>query len=288
MVAVTGANRGGERVYAQKIRYRASGLVKQVSYGNGRLNFVDPMGMFRQGPCRSGYDYATGACRDTDGGGGGVNWLLWRFYFGSSPQPSISDDWGGGGGGGGGAAAPVLTQTVSIKGPCNVPDFASLSQAKQSQLEQLGVSASQWNSLSNNQRLGFFNVTGAIAAAGLSLSGWRVHWDAGGIQPDRTIFVAGAGATNLLVQVQASNPFSRDTGDGHGAYSESYRRNVFSKSLQLSFTRDGKYLDADIDRFSPLAVDRLSHVGKMFHRSVVCGYKTRVPARATPQNDRMD
>ncbi len=259
---------------------------------NDPVNFVDPMGMFRQGPCRSGYDYATGACRDTDGGGGGVNWLLWRFYFGSSPQPSISDDWSGGGGGGGGAPMPVLTQTVSIKGPCNVPDFASLSQAKQSQLEQLGVSASQWNSLSNNQRLGFFNFTGAIAAAGLSLSGWRVHWDAGGIQQDRTFFVAGAGATNLLVQVQASNPFSRDTGDGHGAYhgaySESYRRNVFSKSLQLSFTRDSKYLDADIDRFSPLAFDRLSHVGKMFHRSVVCGCKTRVPARATPQNDRMD
>ena len=36
VVAVTGANRGGERVYAQKIRYRSSGLVKQVSYGNGR------------------------------------------------------------------------------------------------------------------------------------------------------------------------------------------------------------------------------------------------------------
>jgi hypothetical protein len=105
--------------------------------------------------------------------------------------------------------------------------------------------------LSNNQRLGFFNVTGAIAAAGLSLSGWRVYWDAGGIQPDRTFFVAGAGATNLLVQVQASNSFSRDIGGGHGAYSESYRRNVFSKSLQLSFTPDGKYLDADIDIYNP-------------------------------------
>ena len=40
VVAVTRANRGGERVCAQNIGYRASGLVKQVSYGNGRQQSV--------------------------------------------------------------------------------------------------------------------------------------------------------------------------------------------------------------------------------------------------------
>lgn len=133
---------------------------------------------------------------------------------------------------------------------CNVPDYNGLSQARRDKLAQQGVSPEQWNSLKNKQRLGYFNITAAIAAAGLSLLGWLVDWAAGGIQQDRTFFRAGPGATNLLAQVRSSNLFSRS--NGHKPNNpEGYRFVSLIRSPQLSFSTDGLRLDADIDFFNP-------------------------------------
>lgn len=56
---------------------------------------------------------------------------------------------------------------------------------KPGKMKQRGVSPEQWDHLRNKQRLGYFNITAAIASAGLSLLGWLVDWAAGGIQQDR-------------------------------------------------------------------------------------------------------
>ena len=80
---------------------------------------------------------------------------------------------------------------------------------------------------------------------------------------DRTFFIQGPGATNLLAQVRSSFFFSRDITGGvaHGANSESFRSNSFTRSTQLSFSPDGTRLDADIDAFNP---NRLPY-GMIFH-----------------------
>ena len=135
--------------------------------------------------------------------------------------------------------------------PCNVPEYAGLSQARRDELAQSGVTPDQWNALRNKQRLGYFNIVAAIAAAALSLLGWLVDWAAGGIQQDRTFFKQGPGATNLLAQVRNSSIFSRGSGALHGEYNVSYRLNSSLISTQLSFTSDGLRLDADIDIFNP-------------------------------------
>jgi len=134
-----------------------------------------------------------------------------------------------------------------------VPDYAGLSQARRDELASRGVSPDQWNALRNKQRLGYFNIVAAIAAAGLSLIGWLVDWVRGGIQQDRTFFRQGPGATNLLAQVRNSSIFSPDSGGGllHGSNTESFRLNSLRRSTQLSFTPDGAFLDADIDFFNP-------------------------------------
>ena len=65
--------------------------------------------------------------------------------------------------------------------------------------------------------------------------------------------IAGPGATNLLEQVRGSRSFSPDInrGSAHGSFNVTFRQNVVQRSLQLSFTPDGRRLDADIDFFNP-------------------------------------
>lgn len=129
---------------------------------------------------------------------------------------------------------------------CRVPDFAGLSQARQEELARLGVSPTQWNGLKNKQRLGYFNITAAIAAVGLSLFGWMVDWAAGGIQQDRVHFVAGQGATNLRQQV-AGNTRLFHSAPGHEGYPDSWKQNVTTRSAQISFSPDGRKMEVDID-----------------------------------------
>ena len=129
---------------------------------------------------------------------------------------------------------------------CRAPDFAGLSERRQEELTRLGVSPTQWNALKNKQRLGFFNITAAIAAVGLSLAGWLVDWNAGGIRQDRVFFIQGPGATNLLGQVNGNRTLFSQS-NGHPGYPEGFRQNVTFNSLQLSFSTDGSRLDADID-----------------------------------------
>lgn len=146
--------------------------------------------------------------------------------------------------------ATVYTKIKEWIHRCNVPDFSGLSQARQDELSQRGVTPDQWNALRNNQRLGWFNIVAAIAAAGLSLIGWLVDWARGGIQQDRTFFKAGPGATNLYSQVMSSSIFSRSNGHKPN-YPDGYRFNSLTRSLQLSFASDGMRFDADIDSFNP-------------------------------------
>jgi len=150
-------------------------------------------------------------------------------------------------------ASALLGGIKEILHPCNVPDYAGLSQARRDELAQRGVTPDQWNALRNKQRLGWFNIVAAIASAGLSLVGWLVDWAAGGIQQDRTFFRQGPGATNLQAQVRSSSIFSPDInrGGSHSGYSDSYRLNTFFRSTQLSFSPDGTRLEADIDIFNP-------------------------------------
>ena len=135
-----------------------------------------------------------------------------------------------------------------------MPDYAGLSQARRDELAQRGVTPDQWNALRNKQRLGYFNIVAAIAAAGLSLIGWLVDWARGGIQQDRIRFIQGPGATNLLGQVRSSGLFRSDifNGRSHPGYEDSYRRNSFFRSLQLSFEPStGTRFEADLDIFNP-------------------------------------
>jgi RHS repeat-associated protein len=135
---------------------------------------------------------------------------------------------------------------------CRVPDFAGLSSGRQKELQERGVTPEQWNALKNKQRLGYFNITAAIASLGLSLAGWLVDWAAGGIQQDRVFWVAGPGASDLVGQVNATGRFTHGTNprSEHGDYTESYRQGTH-RSLQLSFTTNGRRLDADLDSFNP-------------------------------------
>lgn len=129
---------------------------------------------------------------------------------------------------------------------CHVPDFSGLSQARQEELARLGVTPVQWNGLKNKQRLGYFNITAAIAAVGLSLFGWMVDWAAGGIQQDRVHFIAGPGATNLKQQV-AGNTRLFNPAHGHPGYPDSWKQDVTVKSAQISFSPDGRQMEVDID-----------------------------------------
>ena len=153
----------------------------------------------------------------------------------------------------------IVGKVLELLHKCNVPDFAGLSQRRQDELRQRGVTPNQWDGLSNKARLGYFNIVAAITAAGLSLMGWVVDWTAGGIRQDRVFFVAGSGSTNLLGQVRVSPNFTQEPAilarlGGHGEYDTSFRQNVFYRSLQMSFTSDGRRLEADLDVFNPLNV----------------------------------
>ena len=160
-----------------------------------------------------------------------------------------------------------LLKVLLNRKTCNAPDFAGLSPGKQQELSRLGVTADRWNALSNDQRLGFFNIVTAVGKAGLSLDGWVVDWDAGGIQQDRTFFkFVGVGLPTLLSQVQASG-FRRDIGGGreHPGYEDSYRQNREFISLQMSFNpSDGTRLEADLDIFNP-NFPNPSILGGLFH-----------------------
>lgn len=143
-------------------------------------------------------------------------------------------------------ATTLLGGLREVLKPCNVPSYAKLSQARRDELAQRGVSAEQWDSLRNKQRLGYFNIVAAMASAGLSLLGWLVDWAAGGIQQDRVFFMQGQGATNLLAQVMASSIFRPDKFGGG-----SFRSNSFTRSTELTFSSEGRRLEVDIDAFNP-------------------------------------
>jgi hypothetical protein len=153
---------------------------------------------------------------------------------------------------------------------CRVPNFAGLSARRRDELTRLGVTPEQWNNLPNKNRLAFFNITAAIAAAGLSLEGWRVDWAAGGIKHDRVFFIAGPGASNLVAQVRATGMFNHghNPRSEHGDYSDSFRAGLHP-SLQLSFTPEGDRLDADLDSFNPSR----GLFGLVGHISEVLGHK---------------
>ena len=129
---------------------------------------------------------------------------------------------------------------------CHVPDFSGLSQARQDELARLGVTPTQWNGLKNKQRLGYFNITAAIAAVGLSLFGWMVDWAAGGILQDRVHFIAGQGATNLKQQVSGNSRLFHPAA-GHEGYPDSWKQNVSTRTGQFSFSPDGRKMEVDID-----------------------------------------
>ncbi|HRH40082.1 MAG TPA: RHS repeat-associated core domain-containing protein [Pyrinomonadaceae bacterium] len=151
-------------------------------------------------------------------------------------------------------ATEAISGIKQLATRCNVPNYEGLSISRQQELAERGVSLEQWNKLKNKQRLGYFNIVAAIAAAGLSLVGWLVDWAAGGIQQDRTFFVAGSGASNLVNQVKSSGTFAFDInkGQNHPGYEDSWRHNPFSNSLQMSFDPGtGRKLEADIDLFNP-------------------------------------
>ena len=167
------------------------------------------------------------------------------------------------------AAAPIGEFFGHIRqwiNRCRVPDFSGLSSGRQKELQDRGVTPEQWNHLKNKQRLGYFNITAAIASLGLSLAGWLVDWAAGGIQQDRVFFVAGPGASNLVAQAAATGRFTNGTNPRfeHGDYTNSFRQGLHP-SLQLSFTSDGRRLDADLDSFNPSAgpIGFLGHLGEV-------------------------
>lgn len=153
---------------------------------------------------------------------------------------------------GGMALGMVYSTIADALKRCRVPNFAGLSARRRDELTRMGVTPEQWNSLPNKNRLTFFNITSAIAAAGLSLEGWKVDWAAGGIKHDRVFFIAGPGASNLVGQVRSTGMFNHGTNPRreHGDYTDSFRAG-FHPSLQLSFTTDGMRLDADLDSFNP-------------------------------------
>jgi RHS repeat-associated protein len=142
---------------------------------------------------------------------------------------------------------------------CNAPNYAGLSEGRQAELTARGVSPEQWDGLKNKQRLGYFNIVAAFVKAGLSLAGWLVDWARGGIQQDRTFFIAGAGASNLFAQVSSSRLFKLSNGH-EPDYPIGYRFKSFTRSLQLSFSTDGQRIDADIDFFN-----RRGILGNIFH-----------------------
>ena len=118
------------------------------------------------------------------------------------------------------------------RSPCSPKDYEDLSTETQDELTLMNVSAGQWNDLSDDQRLGFFNVTGAMLNAGLSTVGLTVDWgnpDAGGaegpIHQDRVFFT---GASNTYGEMEISGIFSTDigAGGGHPGYNDSYRLDV--------------------------------------------------------------
>ena len=153
---------------------------------------------------------------------------------------------------------------------CRVPDFSGLSSGRQQELQERGVTPEQWNHLKNKQRLGYFNITAAIASLGLSLAGWLVDWAAGGIQQDRTFFVAGPGASNLVAQVRSTGRFTAGSNprSEHGDYTDSFRQGTHP-SLQLSFTTNGRRLDADLDSFNPSSgAGIIGHIGEVFLHNV--------------------
>jgi len=163
-----------------------------------------------------------------------------------------------------------------------VPDYAGLSQARRDELASRGVSPDQWNALRNKQRLGYFNIVAAIAAAGLSLFGWLVDWARGGIQQDRTFFKQGPGATDLLAVVRSSSIFSPS--NGHPPNNPiGFRSNSFFRSTQLSFSSLGMTLDADIDFFNP-GRNALSFIGHAYE--VVAHFLGRIfgGTRSNPYN----
>jgi RHS repeat-associated protein len=171
---------------------------------------------------------------------------------------------------GGMAMGMIYTTIIDIANRCRVPNFAGLSQRRQDELTGFGVTPDQWNNLPNKSRLTYFNVTSAIAAAGLSLSGWSVDWAAGGIQHERVFFIAGPNASDLAGQVISTQRFNHGTNprSEHGDYTDSFRGGIHP-SLQLSFTTDHKRLDADLDNFNPSS----GPFGLLFHLSEVTGHK---------------
>ena len=79
--------------------------------------------------------------------------------------------------------------------------------------------------------------------------------------------MAGPGASNLVSQVNATGRFTPGTNprSEHGDYTSSFRQGLHP-SLQLSFSPDGRRLDADLDSFNPSAgpiglIGHLAEVG---------------------------
>ena len=130
------------------------------------------------------------------------------------------------------------------KNRCDAPEFSGLTQKRQEELTERGVSPEQWNSLKNKQRLGYFNMVASVTSFGLSLAGWIVDWDKDkGIQQDRVFFKQGVGATSLLSLVDSSKLISKR--------GPSYRSNTLTRSTEFTFSDEGRKLEIDIDIINP-------------------------------------
>jgi hypothetical protein len=152
------------------------------------------------------------------------------------------------------ACPTAAAQNVTTRDECQVPDFVNLSQQRRDLLDHLLVGENRWNKLMNLKRLGFLNVSGAVLEVPLVFSDAVVEGEyfEDAMRQDR-VFLTNADLLDRQAIVEGSK-FSPDIGGGgsHPNYPDSHRRNVFHKSLQLSFSHTRiKKLEADVDIFNP-------------------------------------
>ena len=127
-------------------------------------------------------------------------------------------------------------------GNCSFPTFAGLTADQQA---LFGGTAAQWGQLDSKQIAGFLNITGALSAAGVDLSGLGLQ--PGGIHQDRLLFTPESAATLQSRMDNTVFSYDQPRQDLHPEMASwGARQNVLRYALQVGTGPGGAFVDIDL------------------------------------------
>jgi hypothetical protein len=107
-----------------------------------------------------------------------------------------------------------------------------------------------------------YNMAGAVASIGGQTSGLIQGSNGADSMTELVVQATSPGAWDALQQSLVAAGFKLYTGDTqHPGFESSYRQDVGSWSMQVSFNANGSTLNIDIDPYNPMYGDLVSLIG---------------------------